>query len=240
MIHRRTRCCTVAILALAFVDCAAMPTGLSRAVVDSNRKAPMKLDRAALYPLIVPAGYLPLASPGPIRMGLLDGLEVALVIDHPGEPNKLGVSAGLAQYVRDIDIEAAGLSPKEAYKVALQNLEKAAEKGIIRASGAEGSDGKTKLVIWSDHWLAATCLLLTRLHKMASKALGTEQVVATIPHRDVLVLFADQGQKARVATTKMVHDNEREGRMPITARLLRLLPTSATPFYEHVGLSYVE
>jgi hypothetical protein len=172
-------------------------------------------------------------------MPLLDGLEVALVIDHPGEENDSGITAGLAEYVRDVDLAAAGLTPTEAYHVAVDNLERAAKAREIRASGAQGDDGEVKLVIWADHWLAATCLLLPGIYEMAAKALGTKEIVAAIPHRDVLILFADKSPAYRAGTAAMIRDNEKDGRKPITNRLLRVLP-GGKPFYEQSVVKYVE
>src|SRR5262249_15587292 len=107
-------------------------------------------------------------------------------------------------------------------------------------SGAAGLDGKVKMVIWADHWLAATCLLLPGLHKMALAALGTATVVATIPHRDVLILFADNGPADRAATAMLIREKEKDGRKPITNRLLRLFPDVKKPFYEQPIAEYVE
>jgi hypothetical protein len=96
------------------------------------------------------------------------------------------------------------------------------------------------MVIWTDHWLAATCLLLPGLHKMASGNLGTDNIVATIPHVDVLILFADKGPEHRARAAEMIRENEQDGRRPITDRLLRLLPGTTKPFYEQAVVKYVE
>ena len=75
---------------------------------------------------------------------------------------------------------------------------------------------------------------------MASAALGTENIIATIPHRDVMILFADNGSESRAATAKMIRENEKDGRKPITDRLLRLLPGTRKPFFEEALVKYVE
>jgi len=198
------------------------------------------IDRTRLYPLIVPAGYLPAGSPSPARMPLLDGLEVALVIDHPGGSIEEGITAGLAEYVRDIDLTDAGLTLADAYRIAIENLMSAAENGLVQAAGASGPDGKVRFVIWADHWLAATCLLLPGVYQMASSALSTKDVVAAIPHRDVLIMFADKGPADRAATAEMIRENEKDGRKPITSRLLRVLPGATKPFYEEPVVAYLE
>ena len=98
----------------------------------------MPLDKTAVYPVIVPAGYLPT---GPVHRPLIAGLDVALVEQHD-----TGSAGGLARYLREQDLEGMGLD--DAYKLGLDNLEaaakgekaaeKPAEKPAPKPAGANG------------------------------------------------------------------------------------------------------
>lgn len=184
-----------------------------------------KLDVSALYPVLVPTGYFS-GGPAPVVHPLLPGLDVALVEHHAAAGG-----AGLAGYVREADLAAAGLTRPRAWQLAMQHLEDAAKKEL-HPHGFAGTDGKPKMILWPDHWLAATCLLLPRLWKMTTTVLKSEHVLIAIPHRDVMVLFADGGEAANRAMVAQIRENEKDGRKPITDKLLRLLPPTGKAFWE--------
>ena len=196
----------------------------------------MPIDRSKLYPVIVPVGYVP---KGTSRMPLIEGLEVTLVIDVR-EPDEASKRPGMIRGVREVDLAADHVTPTEAYRIAIENLTAAAKKGLIHATGFPGPDGKIQFVLWADHWLAATCLLLPGLYEKMAATLGTENIIVMIPHRDVLVLFPDKDPEFRAATAKLVRDKEKDGTKRITERLLRLLPSTNKPFYEAPVVEYAE
>ena len=192
----------------------------SLAACGKHERAPdpaMPLDRAAVYPVIVPAGYLPT---GPVHKPLIPGLEVALVENRDG-----GSAVGLARYLRPQDLD--GLALDDAYKLGLDNLEAAAKHQDIPIQG-RGSGSGVDLIVWGDDWRAATCLLLPGVAQMAHTRLGDGPLLALIPHRNVLVILADG--PGRDATVKTVLDAEQGDRKPITNRVLRLVP-SDQPFW---------
>lgn len=175
------------------------------------------LEKAAVYPVIVPTGYLPT---GPVHRPLIAGLEVALVENRDG-----GSAVGLARYLRQQDLE--GMTLDDAYKLGLANLEAAAKRQEIPIQG-RGSGSGVDMIVWGDDWRAATCLLLPGVAQMAHDRLGAGPLLALIPHRNVLVILADG--PARDATVKTVLDAEQGDRKPITNRVLRLVP-SDQPFW---------
>jgi hypothetical protein len=185
------------------------------------------IDPRSLYPLVVPVGYV---LPGNVHRPLLSGVEVTLVVDLHG----------FVRGVRAVDLADTKLSEEQAYRVALGNLEAAAKRNEIHANLLGGKNGAPRFVMFSDHWLAATCVLLGGAAKMARDALGTDQLIAMIPHRDVLIVFADGDVGSREKGRRFFLDKESDGRKPITDRLLRLLPPSDKPFYERSPVVLVD
>ena len=135
---------------------------------------PAPLDRAAVYPLIVPAQDVPT---GPVRRRLVDGLVIVLAEDQHGQ----------AKVLREPDLQGWPLD--DAYTAALANLDRAAHDIPVKAE--VGADGRTVDVVWGHDWRAAACLLLPGVRQMAAQKLPAP-VYAAIPNRDVLVLFHDR------------------------------------------------
>jgi hypothetical protein len=183
----------------------------------TDQQPPMPLDKTAVYPVIVPAGYLPT---GAVRKPLIAGLEVALVENHDG-----GSAAGLARYLRAQDLE--GMQIDDAYRLGLANLETAARRQEIPIQG-RGSGSGVDLIVWGDDWRAATCVLLPGVAQMAHDRLGPGALLALIPHRNVLVILPDG--PGRDAMVKNALDAEQGDPKPISDRVLRLVP-SDQPFW---------
>lgn len=159
---------------------------------------PAQLDRAAVYPLIVPAQDVPT---GPVRRPLVDGLVIVLAEDQHGQ----------AKVLREPDLQGWPLD--DAYTAALANLDRAAHGIPVKAE--VGADGHTVDVVWGHDWRAAACLLLPGVRQMAAQKLGTDRVYAAIPNRDVLVLFADRSLIEDVLAA------ESHAPHPISDRVLR-------------------
>ena len=162
---------------------------------------PPALDHAQVYPLIVPAQDLPT---GPVRRPLVDGLVITLALD--------GAEHGQAKLLREPDLQ--GWKLDDAYTTALANLDRAAHDIPLKAE--VGSDGRTLDVVVGHDWRAAACLLLPGVRQLAEQKLGSEHVLAAIPNRDVLVLFADPSLAPTVLAT------ERNPQHAITDRILRV------------------
>ena len=160
---------------------------------------PPTLDHAQVYPLIVPAQDLPT---GPVRRPFVDGLVVTLAADQHGQ----------AKLLRLPDLQ--GWSLDEAYTTALANLDRAAHDITVNAE--VGSDGRTVDVVLGHDWRAAACLLLPGVRQLAEQKLGSPQIFAAIPNRDVLVLFVDR------ALVPTVLAAEHDAQHAITDRILRV------------------
>ena len=202
---------------------------LAMALIDGSAMAD-EFRRDKLYPLVVPSGY----AQGSVHRRLVDGIEVTLVL-VVGEPTRsasTGIDVGLIRSVTSAELAAAKLDEAEAYRIALENLEAAAHRGDIHAAMLGGDHGAAKFVLFSDHWLAATCVLLGGLHKMAAAALAAERLVVLIPHRNVMIVFPDGDAASREKWRRYFLEKEKDGRKPITDRMLRLSVASGKPFYE--------
>jgi hypothetical protein len=162
---------------------------------------------------------------------------VVLVVEElPSSPK----DAGLIRNVREIDLRASKLDHRQAWRLALENLTRAAERGKIHTAAFDGDEKKARLILWGGHWLAATAALLPGLWDMSSRTLKSDRLVAAIPHRDALVIFSDEGGESRKKTAAFVREQEKDGRKPITDRLVRLLPNVAKPFYEQSPIEWLE
>jgi hypothetical protein len=160
---------------------------------------PHTLDRTQVYPMIVAAQDLPT---GPVRRPLVDGLVITLAEDQHGQAKVLRLS------------DITGWPLDDAYTTALANLDRAAH--AIPVNAEVGSGARTVDVVVGHDWRAAACLLLPGVRHLAEQKLGSEHILAAIPNRDVLVLFADPA----LAPTVLAAEHDRTHR--ITDRILRV------------------
>jgi hypothetical protein len=196
-------------------------------------------DKTRLYPTLVPAGYFGDKSISAVHRPLIEGIDVALAFaSEELAPPGTDFAAGLLSYARPRELRVLGLSLDEAFRLALDHLEQAAEKGHVQARMVSGADGKGKAVIWSGHWLSATCILLRGLPKIASAALGTSKIIALIPDRNSLVLFADSPDRKKWVT--WVLENEAQGRKPLTRRPLKLTTETPKEFWVQAPIAYAD
>ncbi|MBI5544209.1 MAG: hypothetical protein HY901_09995 [Deltaproteobacteria bacterium] len=196
--------------------------------VSARDLKPARLDIGALFPVIVPKGYL---TDHHVLHPLLDGLEVALMQDLKG----------VASYVRSVELTGAKLAPKAAHARALYNLAALAQRGEVKAGLLPGPDDSSgapqRLLLWTDHWLAAACLLLPGVTEMAREHLQTKSVCAMVPHRETLVLFPQADEHTRAKTRLFLLQREQYGRKAICSRVLKMNGGSR-PYYEAPVVGY--
>ena len=136
--------------------------------------------RASLYPIIVrrTAGQIPVAELG-------RDVDIALVHARGSFPRI---------YYRP-DLEAFGIDPFDAYVGARENLASLFRSGDIRAKYASGPAGVRTLVL--RHSLAPSCIVMPGLWAWAQRELGQSALCASIPRRDALIMFTDEGPEYR-------------------------------------------
>jgi hypothetical protein len=131
-------------------------------------------------------------------------------------------------------LDAEKVSPTQAHAIALQNLERLARAQTFKAGvHSTGPQGRP-FARWGGHRLAASCILLPGVYKWASKLLGTDEVCASIPHDDSLVLFAKADRSYREAMRAMIRQaEEADTSPPLTFELFALSAGGVSAFREH-------
>ncbi|WP_395751627.1 hypothetical protein [Prosthecobacter sp.] len=174
-----------------------------------------------LYPYIVTKEYLEHGAPQPdgFTKPLGQGVYATLVCDLNG----------LVRNVLPTELAQAGLSSDEALARAQANLEKMIQSQTIHSAVLpKGPHGKP-FVLFGGHWGAASVCTWSGLHRIAARALGTERLVLSIPHREALIIFADGESDYITAMQEMIRENEADGTKPLTWDLFVLAPDGLKP-----------
>lgn len=172
-----------------------------------------------IYPYVVPRGY-PKAASDP---DLGNGLHVVLVVDTGG---------GLVRNVTEAELARTGLSQEEARRRALANLDALMKSGTVHSQVfPSGPQGKPFILI-GGHWAAATAILLPGLRQLASQALHTDALCASIPHRDALLIFPKSDRSFRNEMRAVVRSKESDGSKPLTFDLFELTERGPVAFTE--------
>ena len=147
---------------------------------------------------------------------------------------------GVVGYQSVTGLEQAGLTVRDAERIALDNLCRRVQQRDV--SGMTFDDGgEPAFILWGYyHWLAASSLLLPGLRVMAQRALGDTEICAAIPHRDIMFLFGVRDRAWRVKMQALITEKESDGRKPITRRLIRLLDVGNAPYYEQPSFEYLQ
>lgn len=177
------------------------------------RESPPTTDSSKIYPYVVPSGYLEGVDPGP------PGFYLALGHDIHALPYRdLGNSC---VNIRPRDMSAAGLNAAQLHQLALENLLKLA-KGTAFTKSLHQTPNGTPFLVWTGHWLAASCSRLPSLFKFASKHLQAEKLCVSIPHRELMIIFPFGTLEQRQQLRAMIYENEKEARKLITWELFTL------------------
>lgn len=181
-------------------------------MVDRRRASAVPLTDQ-LYPYLVPEGYPDsLSTSVQMQRQIGHGLSVALVIPQGGP--KAQVLAG----VEAARLSAAGIDLNTAYAHADQALSTALSAGHISLEFFEHGPAGIPVVVASGSWLAATTLIAPQLYDRMSRLLG-DDILAAVPHRDLLFLFNSEG---RLAMTDVVETEHSTGAKPLTTGLFTL------------------
>lgn len=171
------------------------------------------INPAKIYPYVIPAAYLKHqpAKPEGMTYPLGNGLYVTLIQNLDG----------LAGSIRGEDLAAAKLTPKEAHARAVENLVILVKSGAITMRLFKGPQEKP-FIIFTDHWLAAACVLLPDLRTLATKNLGTERFCICLPQRDSMLLFPSADEAFRTEMMSIIRKNETDARKPLSFGLFQL------------------
>ncbi len=188
-----------------------------------NSKMPSRsaFDIDRCYPYIVPKDYLqhqPDDGKGLVR-SFGHGLFVLLVQDQDG----------LVQNVTPDDLAAAKLTAEAAHERALDNLQKLFASGQIKAMKYDKGPHDRPFIHVGEHWASAACILLPKVRNFAQKNLGQDEIVASIPHRDVMLLFPKPTKLELAEIRKFVIEHESEGLKTLTFEPFELTEKGPSP-----------
>jgi hypothetical protein len=175
-----------------------------------------------LLPYLVPASYLEaIGNSQALLVPLGHDIYTSLVFDLDG----------LVQGVAQSDLDALNLTAAQAHEHALHNLERLADAQQIKMAQFAGPQDRPFILI-GGHWAAATAVLLPGLHGIAASATGSEDLLASVPHREALLVFARGDRAYRDAMRVLVHENESDAPKPLTFELFSLTAVGVEPFTE--------
>jgi len=88
--------------------------------------------------------------------------------------------------------------------------------------GAQHAPTSEKLLVIGPSWLAASCLAHPGLPTGAAARLGSSRLMAVLPHRDRLFVFADRGPATNAAMAAALRAIESDASLPLPRVLYRL------------------
>lgn len=182
---------------------------------------PIQPDAELIYPYVVPQGYLRHGVPQPdgITRPLGHGLHIALVHDLNG----------MVRNVLPEDLKTVGLTAAQAQKKADQNLGRLITTGKVGSTVFPNGPGSKPFALFGGHWAAATSITWTGLYDAMQRALGTEDLLVCIPHRETMLVFPIGPEDYIEAVKAMIREKESNGRKPLTMELFRLTKAGLQP-----------
>ena len=180
----------------------------------------MQIDVDQIYPYLVPDGYPDAPSSGAQtqrRVG--HGLSLALVTPTGPPDAQILAAVGAAQ------LAAARIDLPTAYAHADRALSQALSAGRIAMEFFERGPAGAPTVVMSGSWLAATTLVASGLHERMARLVG-DDIVAAVPHRDLLFVF---GAEACAGMVEVIEAEYRTARKPLTTALFTLSRDGPAP-----------
>ncbi|SHQ96488.1 Uncharacterised protein [Mycobacteroides abscessus subsp. abscessus] len=186
--------------------------GWTRRIREGSRPSAVSAT-GQLYPYLVPQGYPDsLSTTEQEQRQIGHRLSVALVTAHGSTDAQVlaGVSAS--------QLATAGIDLSTAYARADETLSGSLSTGQIALEFFERGPVGTPTVVASGSWLAATALIASQLHKRMSQLLG-EEIIAAVPHRELLFLFSPDSSPGMAEIIEAEHNTAAK---PLTTGLFIL------------------
>jgi hypothetical protein len=89
--------------------------------------------------------------------------------------------------------------------------------------------GGMPFILWSRHWLSASCVRLSGLYAFASHLLKADTVCASVPQREAMLLFPLGTSEQRDQMRALIRENEVDARKPLTWELFILSAAELQP-----------
>lgn len=136
-------------------------------------------------------------------------------------------------------LRAAGLTPADAHRIALDNLGRFADTGEGLSIDILGGPGEAvHLLLYSDHPRAAGCLRLPDLYDHSRDLLGEGELVALVPQWESLVILPKRDLRYRSAVVEKLRAAETDAPRPLGFGLFDLGPDGVTAWAENSSGDY--
>lgn len=179
-----------------------------------------KLDPSRLYPFLLTAARLEADS---VAESVGHGLFLGFAEDHDGAARILHADAPLLRRLEGSPLAVATL-----------NLARAVADGKVTIGLGTAPTGQPWMV-FGPQWLAASCLFLPDLRNFAAAHLGTNDLCACAPHRDVLVVFPTGDESTRAQLAEHFEQWLRDGRKPLSTGIFLLSDHGFEPLGESLA-----
>jgi hypothetical protein len=188
------------------------------AVQRAEKQADDPADPERVYPYVVTEDYLrgPSGASQPLR-SVGHGLVLVLAEDVDG----------MCRVLNRESLSHVGLDPGRSLERAFENLERLLARQEIPMHLVRTDKGN--LVRLGYHWLAASCIVSPRIRDSLRRNLSTENLVASVPHRDVLLALSGEDPTFVSFALSLIRANEADGRKKLTWELFRLSPAGPEP-----------
>jgi hypothetical protein len=188
---------------------------------ESKPSAPDNLDgttatdpvsASRLYPYLVPRAYLPHVDASAPLEPIGHDVYVTLVFD----------AGGMVYGATSKDLATLRLDWQAARSLALQNLADLAKRQVISTRFFPKGPGGLPFILVGGHWAAAAVILSANFAGFAATQLKTDDVCASIPHREALLLFPCGTPQSRRAMRDLIRNNEGNAPKQLTFGLFAL------------------
>jgi len=184
-----------------------------------------------IYPYVVPMSYfdVPLVAGG---LRSLDDFGIVRPVGHNVASVIVRVSDGLLKNVHRDGLAQLGMDVAEAERTALHNLSTLVTDGKSFKRQITKTPSGFHYIAWVGDWLTASCILWPGLYEWARKLLETEDVIVSIPQRQ-LMFVCSRGDKAFRGVMREYLQGVVKGMdKTISAEFFTLGPAGVSAFHE--------
>jgi hypothetical protein len=179
---------------------------------DSSDTTTATVSASRLYPYLVPQAYLAHVDPSAPLEPIGHDVYVTLVFD----------AGGMVYGVTSRDLATLRMDWKAARSHAMQNLSDLAKRQIISTRFFPKGPGGSPFIVVGGHWAASAVILSTTFPAFAATQLKTDDVCASVPHREALLLFPCGTPESRRAMRDLIRKNESNAPKQLTFGLFAL------------------
>ena len=115
----------------------------------------------------------------------------------------------------------AGVSIEQLHQIAIGNLDRLAKAKAFSIALHSGPEG-IPFIVWTGHWLAASCCILPGLVQLASRTLNSTNNCVSIPHRETMIIFPNSAPTHLKLMQDFIFENESMETKQITWGLFSL------------------